>query len=146
MAITTNPSRRTVLTGVGAGAGLVVLAACSSPDSEGDATNGDGGDSPVVPAGTDLVAASDVPLGGAVSVTIGEAPILVTQPTDGDIRAFSAVCTHQGCPVNPGDGDLACPCHGSRYDLETAAVLAGPAPRPLPPLTVEVQDGRVVTV
>jgi Rieske Fe-S protein len=145
MTIASNPSRRTVLAGVGTGAGLLALAACSSGNGNANGTDGNGTDPAVVPAGTDLVAASDVPVGGALAVTIGEAPILVTQPAEGDIRAFSAVCTHQGCPVGVGEGELACPCHGSRFDLETAAVLGGPATRPLPSLAVSVQDGRVVT-
>lgn len=48
-------------------------------------------------------------------------------------HALSSVCTHLGCITRyqPDDGVIACPCHGSRFDLD-GEVLAGPAPRPLP--------------
>ncbi|MEK8224900.1 Rieske (2Fe-2S) protein [Oerskovia sp. M15] len=55
------------------------------------------------------------------------------------------MCTHQGCIVAPGDGELACPCHGSRFDLTSGDVLAGPAPSPLPRVSVTVSDGAVTT-
>lgn len=48
-------------------------------------------------------------------------------------RALSSVCTHLGCITRyqPGKNIIACPCHGSRYQLD-GEVIAGPAPRPLP--------------
>lgn len=48
-------------------------------------------------------------------------------------RALSSVCTHLGCITRyqAGERIIACPCHGSRFDLD-GEVLAGPAPRPLP--------------
>jgi rieske iron-sulfur protein len=63
------------------------------------------------------------------------------------VVAYSAVCTHQACPVNmwskARDG-LVCSCHGSVYDPKNgAAVLDGPAPRPLPSLAVKIADGAV---
>jgi ubiquinol-cytochrome c reductase iron-sulfur subunit len=60
--------------------------------------------------------------------------------------AFSKVCTHAGCPVGQYEAQyqkLLCPCHESTFDvLNAAAVVFGPAPRPLPqlPLTVD-SDG-----
>lgn len=47
-------------------------------------------------------------------------------------HAMSSVCTHLGCITRyrPDEGLIACPCHGSRFDLE-GTVLAGPAPGPL---------------
>jgi Rieske Fe-S protein len=60
------------------------------------------------------------------------------------VKAFSAVCTHQGCQVNKvADGKIDCPCHGSVFDASTGAVVAGPAPSPLPPVAVEVRSGEV---
>ena len=57
----------------------------------------------------------------------------------GGICALSAVCTHLGCITRflSEEKVIACPCHGSRFDLE-GNVLHGPAPRPLPWLEVEV--------
>ncbi|WP_454044137.1 Rieske (2Fe-2S) protein [Cellulosimicrobium sp. Marseille-Q8652] len=92
-----------------------------------------------------LAQADDVPVGGALGVTVGGAQLLVTQPEEGSFAAFSAICTHQGCTVAPGDGELVCPCHASRYDLATGAVLGGPAPEPLPEVPVTVESGEVTS-
>jgi rieske iron-sulfur protein len=64
------------------------------------------------------------------------------------VVAFSAVCTHAGCIVSAWIADrhvLLCPCHGSQYDpARDGAVVAGPAPQPLPTLPVGVADGVLV--
>jgi cytochrome b6-f complex iron-sulfur subunit len=54
------------------------------------------------------------------------------------VYALSAVCTHLGCMTrfNATEGVIACPCHGSRFDLE-GNVMHGPAPRALPWLEVK---------
>ena len=57
---------------------------------------------------------------------------------------FTAVCTHQGCLVaRVEDGEIDCPCHGSRFDALTGAVRNGPAARPLAPVVVVVLGGNV---
>lgn len=65
------------------------------------------------------------------------------------VVAYSAVCTHQGCPVNMWSSEhnaFVCSCHGSIFDPRNAAeVIGGPAPRPLPALGLKLKDG-VVTV
>jgi cytochrome b6-f complex iron-sulfur subunit len=55
----------------------------------------------------------------------------------GGIYALSAVCTHLGCITRflSDENAIACPCHGSRFDLE-GNVSHGPAPRSLPWLEV----------
>ena len=57
--------------------------------------------------------------------------------TSGGVYALSAVCTHLGCITRfkSDERAIACPCHGSRFDLE-GNVTHGPAPRPLPWLDV----------
>ncbi|MFY9821842.1 MAG: ubiquinol-cytochrome c reductase iron-sulfur subunit [Thermoanaerobaculia bacterium] len=57
----------------------------------------------------------------------------------GGVYALSAVCTHLGCITRylSDEGVIACPCHGSRFDLE-GNVVHGPAPRPLP--WIEVRE------
>ena len=138
-----HPSRRQVVAAVGAG-GFVALAACSggsSSDSGGASAAGGGGS-----AGTVLTALSDVPVGSAVAAKDAAGrPLLVAQPTAGKVVAFSAICTHQGCTVAPAGTKFQCPCHGSQYNAATGAVLQGPAPRPLTPVTVHVEGGNVVT-
>jgi Rieske Fe-S protein len=133
-------TRRDLLAGAGTGAALV-LSACSpgGPSSTSPTS------AALIPPGTELAEAAAVPVGGALSVTVNDAPVLVTRPEEGEVHAFSAVCTHQGCTVNPGDGELLCPCHQSRYDLATGEVLGGPAPDPLPRIEVLLEDGRVLT-
>jgi rieske iron-sulfur protein len=70
-----------------------------------------------------------------------------TQPHAADgMIAFSAVCTHQQCPVTGWFAErqvLHCPCHQSEYDpRQNAKVVAGPAPRPLAALPLKVADGK----
>jgi Rieske Fe-S protein len=86
-----------------------------------------------------------VPVGGAVAAKDAAGrPIIVAQPSAGKAVAFSAICTHMGCTVAVKGADLDCPCHGSKYNALTGAVIHGPAPRPLPPVAVEVKSGNVV--
>jgi len=139
------PTRRTVLAaGVAGGgmvAGIVALAACAK--KAGSTTPGS---TPSASSGQRLVALSSVPVGSAVSATLADgARVVVAQPTQGVVACFSAVCTHAGCTVEPSGKLLECPCHGSVYDAATGKVLQGPAALPLPPVTVHLDGGEVVT-
>jgi len=148
-------TRRKVLVGAGgAVVGVALVTACGggSAPSGGSATSkrpGYGGPAAGSPdasssAGTALATVADVPVGGAVSAEAADGrPVIVAQPTEGDIVAFSAICTHKGCTVAPEGSRIACPCHGSTYDL-TGKNTGGPAPKPLPGLEVKVVDGEVV--
>jgi Rieske Fe-S protein len=93
--------------------------------------------------GTVLGAARKIPVGGGVIFTA--ARVVVTQPARGQYRAFSAVCTHVGCILNRvTGGTINCPCHGSRFTITSGAVVAGPAPTPLPKKQIKIVDGMVV--
>jgi len=110
----------------GTGAAAAPSAAASTPASASSPSAASGGSA----AGA-LTATSAIPVGGgkifAAQTTV------VTQPTAGEFKVFSAVCTHMGCIVNQiADGRIDCPCHGSEYSITDGAVLAGPAPKPLP--------------
>ena len=63
------------------------------------------------------------------------------------VVAYSAVCTHQACPVNmwsKARDAFVCSCHGSVYDPRNGAeVMAGPAPRPLPSLGLKIAGGSL---
>ena len=69
----------------------------------------------------------------------GSAPALLINTAEGELRAFSAVCTHLTCSVNyeTETGTLFCPCHNGRFDL-AGNVISGPPPRPLEAYFVEV--------
>lgn len=120
--------RRAVL----AGAVALPLAGCTTPGQAPSST-------PV--AGQRLAAVADVPVG---SGTIVDGTV-ITQPTAGVFRAFAARCTHAGCALTAiTDGEVLCPCHGSRFNLD-GSVARGPATEPLRPRTVSVQGGDIVS-
>jgi Rieske Fe-S protein len=132
----TDPDRRHVLGGLAA-AGLAVplLAACGS--GSGDSIGSGSG-----PSGP--IKTSDIPVGGGRIFAAQE--IVVTQPTAGEFKAFSAVCTHQGCLVSKiASGRIDCTCHGSEYSIADGSVKTGPAQKALPEKTVTV-DGDTLTV
>jgi thiosulfate dehydrogenase (quinone) large subunit len=82
--------------------------------------------------------------GDALSVTADGSAALVIRGTDGELSAFSAVCTHAGCDVVWRDGEIRCPCHHARFDPATGEPTRGPARAPLTALEVVERDGRIV--
>ena len=151
-------SRRAVLAGAGAFGATCLLAACGTSqrgNTQGTNPNGSDYNAEPAPAGSRgaqasgaagspsvLAAAADVPVGGGVI----KGDYVITQPTKNSFRAFSKVCTHQGCDVNKvANGLISCPCHGSQFSITDGSVQNGPAPKPLPETTVKVSGGNVVT-
>ena len=132
--------------------GACLLAACGGSSSEGSgsgsasadagSSSGGSGGSSVEPQG---VPAADVSVGGGVIDGEADRPYVVTQPTEGEYRAFSAVCTHTGCTVGSVENnEIICPCHGSRFDAASGEVLGGPASGPLEQFTVSDEGGTLV--
>lgn len=66
---------------------------------------------------------------------------------EGEITVYSPICTHLGCGYHwdPGEGNFACPCHGSFFSID-GKVLAGPAPRPLDTLPAKIETGRLYVI
>ncbi len=90
------------------------------------------------------VPTADIPVGGGKIYDAQQ--LVITQPTAGTFKAFSAVCPHQGCLVSAiENGQIQCPCHASRFAITDGAVLGGPAPTGLPTEKVTVA-GATVTV
>jgi len=78
-------------------------------------------------------------------VPFGSRPAIVLRTSSGELRAFSATCTHLDCTVQYRS-DLQriwCACHNGQYDLNGRNV-AGPPPRPLDPYDVNVSNGEIV--
>ncbi|GAA3793441.1 Rieske (2Fe-2S) protein [Streptomyces phyllanthi] len=116
----------------------VVLAGCSE---YGDENGGDDGGSPTA-TGEELAKTDDIPVGGGT--VLKERKIVVTQPEEGDFKAFSAVCTHQGCIVSDvSDETINCACHASRFAIADGAVVSGPATRPLPEEQITVTGNSI---
>lgn len=148
-------SRRTALAlgGTGAIGGALILAGCAATDdgTDGSAAEG-GGDASTTPtngaadaAGEEVAALADIPVGGSIDATIGGEPVLLAQPTEGEVVAYSAICTHQGCVVAAAGSKFECPCHGSIFDAATGDVEVGPALEPLATVAVTVDGDRVIT-
>jgi nitrite reductase/ring-hydroxylating ferredoxin subunit len=89
-----------------------------------------------------LALLTQIPVGGGV--VLASAKIVLSRSQSGAVHAFSAICTHQGCTVGSvHNGQIVCPCHGSRFDAQTGVVINGPASSPLPAVPVSVQNGGV---
>lgn len=131
-------TRRNVLLGVAAtGVAVPVLAACGSSGSTVDKTSTSGEPT--------TIKESDIPVGGGRIYP--DQQLVVTQPTAGEFKAFSAICTHQGCTVNDVSGGfIKCPCHGSMFAIATGKPTADSfAKAPLPEKKV-VESGTNLTV
>jgi nitrite reductase/ring-hydroxylating ferredoxin subunit len=139
-----NIGRRAVIGmgAAGAAGAALVLTGCTPEASSG--TSGASGSSSAA-AGTKVAALADVPVGKSISTKIAGKSVIVSQPTAGKVVCLSAVCTHEGCLVNPSGAKLVCPCHGAEFDAVTGAVLKGPTNKPLPGVAVTVTNGDIVT-
>ena len=151
-------------TTLGVGAACASVVACGGGASNSGGGNSGGGDSgggnygggsdagskkssggEAKGGGMAIASESEVAPGSAFEFKDSGNPAVLVHLDNGDFVAYSAVCTHQGCTVAYKGGELACPCHGSVFDpADGAAVVAGPAPRPLPEIPVKVEGGEVV--
>jgi Rieske Fe-S protein len=160
-------SRRALLTGACV-AGVAALAGCTTYDANNggiagppptsaapssqaasaaggaSASAGSGGTGAAsAPPANLLATTAEVPVGGGKII---DGPnIVLTQPVANTFKGFSAVCTHQGCIVATiANGTIDCPCHGSKFSIKDGSVVNGPAPSPLPPVTITVQGTSIL--
>jgi Rieske Fe-S protein len=115
----------------------------STPAAGGTATSAGGSAATSsAPAAGALAAISQVPDGGGKII---DGPnIVITQPQSGSFKAFTAICTHEGCIVNNvSNGTINCPCHGSKFSIENGSVVNGPAPSPLAAIAIKVEGTSI---
>lgn len=148
-----SPSRRTVVAAVGAAGLAVALTACGSDDdASGSSTEqgaAGGGASTEASSGSTagaggaaLAKTADIPEGGGK--VFSDEKVVVSQPTAGDYKAFSTICTHQQCPMTDLQGDtLTCACHKSQFSVLDGSVKKGPATQPLAAKEISVAGDSI---
>jgi Rieske Fe-S protein len=140
--------RRTILAGSLAATSTIALAACaaeaptaptSPPAASIDQAPG------TVSAEIFLASVDEIPVGTGKKVMVDEMlTILVTHPKQDEFRAFSAKCTHSGCIVSGvQEGQIACACHGARFNTDSGEPEQGPAKSPLGKITLEVRGNEL---
>ncbi len=162
-------SRRRALAIIGAGGGAAVgiaavtlfashyLVGNTSPTGTSSASNpttsappAQGNTPPPAQGGRVLARTSDVPLNSAKTFPLANSqnPGLLIHLSNNQFVAFDSTCTHAACPVsyNQRNKLLECPCHGAVFDpARNAAVVQGPAPRPLTKIPITVQPNGTIT-
>ncbi|WP_433238794.1 Rieske (2Fe-2S) protein [Streptosporangium sp. CA-135522] len=142
----TDTTRRAVMLGAGGAGMAAVLTACAGY-GESAADNAQVTGSPEAEAGAGagsqaLAKTADIPEGGGK--VFKDQKVVVTQPTAGQFKAFTSVCTHQGCDVaSVSGGTINCPCHGSKFKIADGSVANGPASRPLTEKTITVEGDSI---
>jgi nitrite reductase/ring-hydroxylating ferredoxin subunit len=90
--------------------------------------------------------ADEVGDGEAVAFAVGDEEVAVAR-VDGDLYAFSDICTHRACNLSAGgeiEGTtIQCECHGSMFSMETGEVLNPPATEPLATFDVRELEGEI---
>jgi len=143
------PSRRTVVASLGAAGLAVALTACGSDDDasgssteQGADANTGAGSGASSGTGAALAKTSDIPEGGGK--VFSDEKVVVSQPTAGDYKAFSTICTHRDCPMTDLKDDvLSCSCHGSQFSVTDGSVKKGPATEPLAAKQISVDGDSI---
>ncbi|GAB2470949.1 Rieske (2Fe-2S) protein [Streptomyces incanus] len=157
--LASGPARRTVVAAAGVAGLAVALTACGgsdessgssadstapsgSPDSDSEASTNEANTDANAAASNALASIADIPEGGGK--VFADSKVVVTQPTAGEFKAFSATCTHQGCAVKSvADGVINCPCHNSSFSIADGSVQSGPATKPLPAMEITVSGDSI---
>jgi Rieske Fe-S protein len=140
----THVSRRTVAGSVTlAGLGIPLLAACSSQEPGAAPTSDGASPAPGGSSADALASTSDIEVGGGT--IFSEQSVVVTQPSEGEFKAFDTTCSHSGCAVSSvSDGTINCPCHGSMFSVADGSVQGGPAPTGLAEVAIAVDGDSIV--
>ena len=131
-----------------AGAGVSSSSASPSPSASASKTtkttaaNASAGGTSAGTTGTLLGYVSEIPVGEGKIFAAEK--VVVTQPTQGQYKAYSAVCTHLGCILDKvSDGKIYCPCHGAIFSVGNGGAIAGPTKVPLAAEKITVTDGKI---
>lgn len=75
----------------------------------------------------------------------GNSPGILINTIQGELLAFTAVCTHLTCTVVYDEESqiILCPCHNGKYDL-SGNVISGPPPRPLKAYQVKISGDEII--
>jgi len=139
------PTRRGLLRGAAAvgavGVAGVALSSCGGGEGAADGNGTGGAEGSNGGAGV-TAKTTEIPAGGGK--VFDSQKVVVTQPEAGQFKAFTAVCTHQGCIVSEvAAGTINCPCHGSKYNITDGTVKAGPATKPLAEKQVTIHGDQI---
>jgi Rieske Fe-S protein len=98
-----------------------------------------------------IASTAELPPGGAITFGFPDPdgdPCVLVRDRDGQLYAYSQSCTHLSCAVVPDveRGVLRCPCHEGYFDLRSGRNIAGPPPRPLPRIAIEVRGDEIWAV
>jgi len=133
-----NTTRRTLL----AGAGAVAIGGLAGCAAYGDTSGDSGAAAPADAKDGPLARTGDIPVGGGK--IFEDQKIVVTQPTAGTFKCFTAVCTHAGCLVGEvTGGTINCPCHGSKFKVADGSVADGPAKKSLAEVAIKVAGDAI---
>jgi Rieske Fe-S protein len=156
----TETTRRTVILSAGGAGMAAVLTACAGygePAAEGGDTSSTASsqapEAAETSAGADaggsanaLAKTADIPEGGGK--VFKDEKIVITQPAAGEFKAFTAICTHQGCVLaEVVDNQINCnsSCgHGSVFSAEDGSVVNGPAAAPLEEEAITVRGDDIL--
>jgi Rieske Fe-S protein len=102
------------------------------------------------PGAKRVVSTGDLAVGASIVFDYPELhdSCVLVRVSEAEYVAFSQKCTHLSCAVipRPDEGVFHCPCHEGSFELRTGRVIAGPPPRPLPRIRLQINEGSIFAV
>lgn len=138
------PRRRVLAAAPAVGAGAALTACSPSPSASGGASSAGPESSGTTGEGVVVATTAELTRGSKLSVEVDGRNYLLFRPSETDVLAYRALCTHGGCQVMLGNDQVfQCPCHNSEFSHDGGEPVAGPANDPLEKFTAEI-DGEDV--
>jgi Rieske Fe-S protein len=132
-----------------AAAALAGLSSCTNYGANQAPTGGGSSVGGGAAGGSTITAkTADIPVGGGkifVDKNLNQHAV-ITQPSEGEFKAFTSICTHAQCDVSEVTTTINCrACHGSQFSITDGSVVKQPAPGPLAAKTIKL-EGDTITV